>query len=455
MDLIVQWVPMACTFAMGVLLVLLLVRYFSEPFVPNLSFGELLERLRDGRPALPPEDGVSVAPRRLRTRLRHKEFSRYQILKQLGWIFSLMVISRGLMVLIGVVGSALQGNLAGYLSHFADHWVRWDADHYLGLATNWYVNEGDPRLHLVFYPLYPGLVYLVKYLFLGNVTLAATVVSNVCLLWSGYFLYLIVLEDQGERAARRAVRYLMFCPLSLFLSIPYSESLFLMLTLLAVLLARRRWFGLAVLVGALAANTRVLGLFTAVPIYIEMLRHVAARKLWPRRKGRTIALVTGYTLMASLVAAGFGLYLVLNWSVSGNPFQFLIYQSEHWGQRFGSFTDTLRYSLEYAFTYDDLGTRLGTWIPQSVFAVATVGLIGCTANRVHPGDGAYAWLYLFSAFSATWLLSGPRYLMACYALYPMMALVTKKKWQDGVMTGTLLVLMVYFVYLYTVVGCVL
>ena len=33
--------------------------------------------------------------------------------------------------------------------------TRWDGSHYIGLIQNGYVNLGDARFHIVFYPLFP------------------------------------------------------------------------------------------------------------------------------------------------------------------------------------------------------------------------------------------------------------------------------------------------------------
>ena len=111
--------------------------------------------------------------------------------------------------------------------------------------------------------------------------------------------------------------------------------------------------------------------------------------------------------------------------------------------------------MEYALNYHDWGTRMGTWIPQAVLMIAVLILMGVTLNRVHPGDGAYAWLYMFMAMAPTWLLSGPRYISAMYALYPMMSMITRRKGQQVAMAIVILLLNIYFVYLYSIEGCVL
>lgn len=414
-EMLITVLPVLAMLAMGVLLCILLYRYFVQK-PPE----------RNERP-LAPTTGRLIA-----------------------YLAAMVLLSRLMIYLIALAGSAFRGEAMSFLTDPGRYWVRWDANHYVGLAENWYVNEGDPRFHIVFYPLFPLVTRILGALLGGHMAVSACLVSNLCLFGSCWALYQLVRQDQDEAAARRAVRYLVLCPASLFLSIPYSESLFLLLTLLCALLARRGRLGWAVLLGALSASTRVLGLLSAVPIFYEFYRRARERSGgdW-KRLLRGAALGALKTLP---VALGFAAYLLLNYRVTGDPLRFLTYQSEHWGQRFGSLSNTLKYTLDYAFTYDDIGSRLGTWIPQAIAVPACIALLAGAVKRVHPADGAYALLYIYMAISPTWLLSGPRYLMAMYALYPLLALVTRKKWQDIALTCTFSLGAAYFTFFYAVYG---
>ena len=415
--------PAAATAAAALLLIAFLYRYFKPFFA------------RGGADAFPPVRQRILSPR--------------AAWRRLGWIAAWLIGTRLFLYLIALVGCAWTGQLDSYLNNPGAFWVRWDANHYLGLAENWYVNQGDARFHLVFYPLYPLAVRIVRPLFLGNTMLAATVLSNLFLLAAAWALYEITRMQMGERGARNAVRFLMLFPTSLYLSVPYSESIFLMLTLLSVLAARKEKIWLAVLLGALASASRIQGLICAIPVFYEALRMEAARgRLKPTR-------VTLRVLQVSLIALGFGAYLLLNWKVSGNPFQFLIYQREHWSQTMGSVGGTLKYTIVNAFHYDSAAARQGIWIPQLVAIVAAFSLLGAAWRRVHPADGAYALVYLWISFSPTWLLSGPRYWMAMYALYPVLALMAPGRWR-WIVTAALLTLgTVYCALSYAVFGSLL
>ncbi len=367
-------------------------------------------------------------------------------LRLIGWLVAWVLATRLFLYLIALAGCAAAGQLGDYLAHPGAFWVRWDANHYLGLARDWYVNEGDPRFHLVFYPLYPLAVRAMLPLFGGSAAVAATVLSNLFLTAACWALYELTLLQLGDPSARDAVRALLLFPTSLYLSIPYSESIFLMLTLFSVLAARKQRLWLAVALGALASASRIQGLITAIPVFYEAMRLEArGGKPHPAR-------VALRALQVSLIALGFGAYLLLNWRVSGNPFQFLIYQREHWSQTMGSVWNTLSYTLENAFHYDGAGARQGIWIPQLVSIVIAFVVMCRTFRRAHPADGAYALVYAWISFSPTWLLSGPRYLMAMYALYPMLTLIARGRWRRAAIGALLILGTVYCALQYAVFG---
>ena len=423
---LIQNLPPVATVLWGLLLCVLLARYFVVPFR-----GDFLPRL------------AGDAPETKRTRAR----APVPLSKALLYVTAAFFVSRALLFLVLVVSCRAGGDPASFFFDPLSALTHWDGNHYISLAENFYVNEGDARFHLVFFPLYP-MILRCFFLMGFDVRLAGVLVSNACLFGSAFLLYRLVERASDEKGGERATRFLLFCPLTIFFSIPYSESLFLFLTLLSVYLARRGKFGLAVTSGALCAATRLLGALVAVPIFYEALLRVRDKK-----GGLRDALVSA--LKTTPVALGTAFYLYLNWRVSGNPLQFLTYQSEHWSQRFGSFSNTLRYTLSNAFSYEDFSLRLGTWIPQALYILLVLVFLLLAYRKISAGDGAYAILYLYFAVAPTWLLSGSRYLTGLYALYPMLASLTKRRFADYALMSLSCLGLVYFTYFYAIVGSVM
>ena len=115
-----------------------------------------------------------------------------------------------------------------------------------------------------------------------------------------------------------------------------------------------------------------------------------------------------------LVPLGFAAYCCINRHVSGNPFQFLIYQREHWNQRTGLFFSTAAYQTDYLLRCLHSGNwrdALGLWLPNLVACFSALILLAKAAPRLRASQTAWFLAYYIIAVGATWLLSAPRYLL--------------------------------------------
>ena len=114
-----SWLSVA---AMGVSLLVLLIRYFAEPFAPELPFGPLIRRLIDGRPLMPESvDASSTANRRLRRRLRRNEWALHNQLQLIAWVLCTALLSRLIIFASALVGCWINGDLLAFFSDFRNH----------------------------------------------------------------------------------------------------------------------------------------------------------------------------------------------------------------------------------------------------------------------------------------------------------------------------------------------
>ena len=418
----------AATTAWVVLLIFLLVRYFGE------ALGFI-------KPPAAPIDPQERSPWRTAA-----------------LILAAFVLSRLLYFFSALIYAKVTGKDAWFFVDFPSTWVRWDAPHYVKIAEQWYVNEGDDRYKIVFYPLYPLLVRGLCLTGLSART-GAFIVSNACFLGAAWAMHALVRHDQGLAAADRSICFFMFSPLGFFFSIPYSESLFVLLCLLSALMARRKRYHLAILFGALCSATRALGILTAPVIFYSLLRDAweryaqkpGARRRDPAFLGRAAVCV----LRVLPVSFGLLAYLYLNYRVTGDAFTFLVYQSEHWSQNFGSLFNTLCYSYVNAINYHSFDYRICLWIPQVLSILVVLRLMWAVWRRQQAGDSAFSILYYYCSIAPTWLLSGPRYLAAMYTLYPILAQLTRKKSTFFWVLALMIILSAYMSAQYIVAGCVL
>lgn len=149
-------------------------------------------------------------------------------------------------------------------------WDRWDVEHFQRIASVGYISsEGT----LAFQPLFPYLGKWVGAVFGGNSLLGMVLVGNIGSFFFLVSLYHLAELDLPRKQAYRAAIYFMSLPAAFILFAPYTESLFLLLSVISLLMSRRGRWWLAGLAGGLASLTRQQGLFLVVPLVWEFWDH--------------------------------------------------------------------------------------------------------------------------------------------------------------------------------------
>lgn len=158
------------------------------------------------------------------------------------------------------LGPVARGSYGLVIDTALEAWPRWDAVHYFALAQRGYfgVGEGDT----VFYPLFPVLLKLVGALLGGDQLVAGLLIGTVATTVSLACLHQLAEPRFGSAAARWSVLALALYPTSFFLLAPFTEALFLALTLGAFLAADGRRWWLAGVLGSLASLARGPGVLT-------------------------------------------------------------------------------------------------------------------------------------------------------------------------------------------------
>lgn len=172
-------------------------------------------------------------------------------------------------------------------------WLRWDAIHHLNLALRGYfdLSVGDS----VFYPFYAILARGFSELLGGNIILAGLVVSTLASFLSFAGLYRLADTFYGPETARWSVLALAAYPTALFLVAPFTESLFLALTLGAFMASYRQRWWLAGLLGFFASLTRGPGMLTTLPLLLIAFQQW--RKTKPPLSGKwVISVAAGLVL---------------------------------------------------------------------------------------------------------------------------------------------------------------
>lgn len=221
----------------------------------------------------------------------------------IGWVFA----SKVLLFVFGAKSyQILENERPGSLLGWLEIWNRWDSIHYLRLAEIGYSSKDAWKAW--FYPLFPWTIRFVAWV-TGNYLVAALIVSALGLLAAALVLRRLVAIEFSDEIAMRSVWFFLIFPTAYFLHIGYTESLFLALAITSIWAARKQDWSLAGVTGALAWMTRANG-----SILVPALAMEAAHQWWNSRR------CNWRWLYLAIVPVGFGVYLLVNWKVTGDPF---------------------------------------------------------------------------------------------------------------------------------------
>ena len=175
-----------------------------------------------------------------------------------------------------------------------DPWLRWDTAYYLNIASRGYrLDDGTAQFH----PLYPWTGRAAGYLLGGNIPAGLLLVSSVCGLLFLYGFERLARLDLPPAVARRAALFFLHAPLAFVLFAPYTESLFLLCSVTAFLMARRGAWWMAGIAGGLAVLTRQQGIFLLAPLGWELWE-------WSGREWRKLAANWRKAFSLALIPAG-------------------------------------------------------------------------------------------------------------------------------------------------------
>lgn len=345
------------------------------------------------------------------------------------------------------LGIALVGALAVVLAGGAwpemePLWVKWDAHHYLHIAEFGYTADqslGDGWLYIVFFPLYPALVAGLGRL-VNSFFWAGTAISCAALYVACLGLHKLV-EKEYPHAGMRAVRYLLLFPASLFLGIPYTESLFLALSVWALWAMREKRWLMAGVLGLFAALARNAGVLLALPYAICLAKEmgIPGPKTGVCTKLRTW-LIKGWPVL--LIPAGTCIYLLINYWVYGDAFMFMQIQKNHWYQQAQAFFLSIGTTVEQVFASEPANVQY-MWLPQLTTMLLFLAALPAMARQLKPQWGAYLLAFAVLNLSPSWLLSFTRYIMCAAPIYMWLARLGRRKWVDIAISAAFAAAMIY------------
>ncbi len=295
-------------------------------------------------------------------------------------------------------------------------WANFDGVHYLTIVEKGYVGTG---LIQAFFPLFP-IVLRIATVFGNNVIVTGLLLNtlfSICLLFA--FKKLLAL-DYDSRTAWLGTLILFLFPTAFYFHALYTEALFLLLVVLSFYFGRTQKWKMVALTVTLASATRIVGILLVPALLFELYvqnKHLPLRKWWKR------------ALMVMSGSVGFLAYSAYLWKEFGSPLYFAQVQSEFGSGRQESlilFPQVIWRYVKILSTYRPFGLKYVTYVQE--FTTSLIGLAGLVMSwfRVRQSYVIFSVLAFLVPPLTGNFSSMPRYALASFAIFILLAQLLKK-----------------------------
>jgi len=312
---------------------------------------------------------------------------------------------------------------------FTKVFSRWDALWYQRIAEHGYGHikiaaDGRHLSDYAFFPLYPALEHRVHQITRLGYIPSGVLISSIASIVAALFIFLLVREIRGEKAATIAVVMWAALPMGIVESLAYSESLFTAFAAGALYLVIKKRFINAAFLAFGAGLTRPTGLAVALAVSIP-----TAIYWWGNRRS-----IKAF-LAIFIAPLGWLAYVLWVGHKTGSLFGYFTV-TKGWGNNVDGGVAFVKW-IVHQFTD-------GSFIAGMGIILGLVAVIALTVWGFHDQQPLPLLIYSTALVAISLMTSGyfgskPRYLLPAFALLiaPASWLSGKKK---GVLIGTLLTL---------------
>lgn len=315
---------------------------------------------------------------------------------------------------------------------------RWDTGFYTEIADQGYRVHGVEFPSVAFYPLLPILIRLFRPIS-GDTLLSGLLVTNAALLAAVILLYLLVADEYEQSTADRAVWYLLIFPTSFFGSAIYSESLYLLVSIAALYLARRNQWWAAGVASIMGSMTRFIGILLAPLLVVEWFEQRNRYREAPKNIGEHKSVgkrkPPDWTdlVAASLAPIGTLAYMIYLAQNFGDALAF-INASNVWGRTPSNLLATLAELLArppqgWLWALSTAALPLDNWLDLAfVIFFVLMGVVLLFQKRW--SEGTYVVLGALLPFTSGLLMSQRRYMWVLFPVFILLARWGKNPWVD-------------------------
>lgn len=322
------------------------------------------------------------------------------------FILTIFILSRIFIWLVGAVYNVFDGSDQSIW----DLLFRWDSPWYKGIIVDGYMDypqgmTGNNAANWAFFPLYPMIVKVFYMMTNIRVEILGSVISSIITLIASFVIYDYCVDIKNEKCAKIAMILLFVGPYSFYTATLYTESLYILFTILFFYFLKKDKWILAGICGGLVSATRVTGAILVFPMMIMFLRPVFARKEKFLDAIKRFFLDGKYLLSFLLVPSGIFAYMVYLYNKVGDPFAFKNIQIA-WGRENSNPIDVL---IGGFVTYDGK-INSPFWIYLGVWAIFGIVISLYMFKKKKFEEGIFSLITIIIPMLSS-LQSIPRYVM--------------------------------------------
>ncbi|HEY4283324.1 MAG TPA: mannosyltransferase family protein [Chthoniobacterales bacterium] len=311
-------------------------------------------------------------------------------------------------------------------------WDRWDSLHYLKLAEAGYSSTDTVKSW--FYPLFPWLVRIVAFC-THDYLISGFIVSGIAGLAAALVFRRLVELDYPAAVALRSVWFFLIFPTAHFFHIAYTEALFLAMAIGSIYAARINRWAWAGILGALAFATRANGIVLIPTLGVEALHQLYVRRRWDWR-----------WLWIAAVPLGFGVYLFVNWKVTGDPFWFLRVRQKLFAMHFAWPWVGIREAILNFHRSPTDAEIVGA--QELYFAILSLGCAIISWIKLRPAYAMWITANYLLITCISFLESMPRYALTFFPIFMLFGLLSANRFWRGLLTVASILFLAAFATLF-------
>lgn len=348
---------------------------------------------------------------------------------------ALAALQQGVLLAVGAVTEIILHQRLSWHVLLVRDLTRWDSLWILQVARHGYTDIA----HTAFFPLYPMLIRLLHVVLRLPDPIAGLLLSLTCFLAALYAIGRWAEREFGMRTAQITMALVALFPTSYFLRATYTESLFLLLSILAISASRQRRFLLASVSVALATLTRNTGILLGLVLLCDYL---SARgmgwRFWRRCWWARLNYEVTWLFLPIAALAGY-----LAWLYNHTGLTFAFTNAEvYWHRTFVPAWDTVPRAIWQLFQPSQLSLfpyhalELGSWL--LLLGAIIVGIRFAKTSSHHLGLVLYITAVLWITASAPartgtglqhwdYLLSADRFVLVMIPVFAYLAARLRSK----------------------------